>query len=350
MSRNKRGPWRGGANPQVAQNADPTQPRLTTSAMIASLASEGQRTAPAPFGRALVELARDRPEIVGMTADLGKYTDLHVFAKEYPDRYYQMGMAEQNLMLAAAGMAHEGFVPFVTTYAVFASRRTYDFISQGIAEEGLNVKICCALPGLTTGYGPSHQATEDVAIFRGLPDLTIVDPCDALDTEQATHAIAAYDGPVYMRLLRGNVPLVLDEYDYTFELGKAKLLRDGTDVLVISAGFMTMRALEVANRLRADGVEVAVLHSPTIKPLDEATILREAGRTGRMVVVAENHSLIGGLGEAVASLLMRESVRPPAFRQVALPDAFLDAGALPTLHDRYGISAEAMANSIKGWL
>lgn len=349
MSR-KKGPWRGGANAQVAQNADPTQPRLTTSAMIASLASEGQRTSPAPFGRALVEVARERPEIVGLTADLGKYTDLHVFAKEYPDRFYQMGMAEQNLMLAAAGLAHEGFVPFVTTYAVFASRRTYDFISQGIAEEGLNVKICCALPGLTTGYGPSHQATEDVAIFRGLPDLTIVDPCDALDTEQATRAIAAHDGPVYMRLLRGNVPLVLDEYDYSFELGKAKLLRDGADVLVISAGFMTMRALEAAERLRADGVEVAVLHSPTIKPLDEATILREAARSGRMVVVAENHSVIGGLGEAVASLLMREGVRPPRFRQVALPDAFLDAGALPTLHERYGISADAMARSIKGWL
>ena len=134
-------------------------------------------------------------------------------------------------MLAAGGMAHEGFTPFVTTYAVFASRRTYDFISQGIAEEGLNVKICCALPGLTTGYGPSHQATEDIAIFRGMPDLTIVDPCDALDTEQATHAIAAHDGPVYMRLLRGNVPLVLDEYDYSFELGKAKVIRDGKDAL-----------------------------------------------------------------------------------------------------------------------
>ena len=350
MNRTKRGPWRDGASPQVAQNADPTQPRLTTSAMIASLASEGQRTAPAPFGRALIEVARDRPEIVGMTADLGKYTDLHVFAKEYPDRYYQMGMAEQNMMLAAAGLAHEGFVPFVTTYAVFASRRTYDFISQGIVEEGLNVKICCALPGLTTGYGPSHTATEDIAIFRGLPDLTIVDPCDALDTAQATHAIAAHEGPVYMRLLRGNVPLVLDEYDYSFELGKAKLLRDGADVLVISAGFMTMRALEVADRLRSDGVEVAVLHSPTIKPLDEAAILHEAGRTGRMVVVAENHSVVGGLGEAVASLLMRRNVRPPAFYQVALPDAFLDPGALPTLHHRYGISAEAMAGSIKGWL
>lgn len=350
MSRNKRRPWRGGASPQVAQNADSTQPRLTTSAMIASLASEGQRTTPAPFGRALVEVARDRPEIVGMTADLGKYTDLHVFAKEYPDRFYQMGMAEQNLMLAAAGLAHEGFVPFVTTYAVFASRRAYDFISQSIAEEGLNVKICCALPGLTTGYGPSHQATDDIAIFRGMPDLTIVDPCDALDTEQATRAVAAHDGPVYMRLLRGNVPLVLDEYDYSFELGRAKLLRDGADVLVISSGFMTMRALEVAGRLQADGIGVAVLHSPTVKPLDEATILREAGRTGRMVVVAENHSVIGGLGEAVAGLLMRKNVRPPAFQQVALPDAFLDAGALPTLHDRYGISAEAMANSIKGWL
>ena len=183
-----------------------------------------------------------------------------------------------------------------------------------------------------------------------MPDLTIVDPCDALDTHQATHAIAAYDGPVYMRLLRGKVPLVLDEYDYSFELGRAKMLRDGPDVLVVSSGFMTMRALEVADSLRPDGIGVAVLHSPTIKPLDEATILQEAGRTGRMVVVAENHSVVGGLGEAVASLLMRRNVRPPAFHQVALPDAFLDAGALPTLHDRYGISAEAMAKSLKGWL
>jgi transketolase len=328
----------------------PPKKRLTTSAMIASLAGEGQRTKPAPFGHALVEVAKSRPEVVGMTADLGKYTDLHIFGREFPDRYYQMGMAEQLLMLAAAGMAHEGFVPFVTTYAVFASRRTYDFISQGIAEEGLNVKICCALPGLTTGYGPSHQATEDVAIFRGMPDLTIVDPCDALDIEQATPAIAAHDGPVYMRLLRGNVPLVLDEYDYRFELGKAKLVRDGTDALVVSSGFMTMRALEAAKLLEADRVSVAVLHSPTIKPLDEETIVREARRAGRLVVVAENHSAIGGLGEAVAGTLLRAGAAPAAFRQVALPDAFLDAGALPTLHDRYGISAEAMARSIKRWM
>ena len=346
MSKTKRGPWRGGA----VAGADPSRPRLTTSAMIASLAAEGQRTSPAPFGHALVELARERPEIVGMTADLSKYTDLHVFAREYPDRFYQMGMAEQLLMLAAGGLAHEGFVPFVTTYAVFASRRTYDFISQGIVEEGLNVKICCALPGLTTGYGPSHQATEDIAIFRGMPDLTIVDPCDALDTEQATRAIAAHDGPVYMRLLRGNVPLVLDEYDYRFELGKAKPIRDGRDVLFVSSGFMTMRALETAQLLAQDRIDAAVLHVPTIKPLDEATILKEVGRGGRLVVVAENHTIVGGLGEAVAGLLLRSGVIPPAFRQVALPDQFLDAGALPTLHDRYGISAQAMAASVKGWL
>jgi transketolase len=325
------------------------KPRLTTSAMIASIAAEGQRTISAPFGTALVELAAQRPDIVGMSADLAKYTDLHLFAKEYPERFFQMGMAEQLLMGAAGGMAKEGFTPFVTTYAVFASRRAYDFIHQVIAEEHLNVKIACALPGLTTGYGPSHQATEDIAIFRGVPGLTIVDPCDALDTEQAVAAIAAYQGPVYMRLLRGKVPLVLDEYDYSFELGKAKLLCDGREVLVISSGIMTMRALEVAAALKKDNIGVAVLHTPTIKPLDQEAVVREASRSGRLVVVAENHSVVGGLGEAVAGTLLRAGVAP-AFRQVGLPDAFLDAGALPTLHDRYGISTEAMAASIKSWL
>jgi transketolase len=258
-------------------------------------------------------------------------------------------MAEQLLMATAAGMAREGSMPFATTYAVFASRRAYDFICLAIAEAKLNVKIVCALPGLTTGYGPSHQATEDIAIFRGMPNLVIIDPCDAHEIEQIVPAIAAHDGPVYMRLLRGNVPLVLDAYGYRFELGKARLIRDGGDVLVVSTGFMTMRALEAADLLAKDKVEIGVLHVPTIKPLDAATILEEASRKGRMVVVAENHTIVGGLGEAVAGLLLRNGVAP-AFRQIALPDAFLDAGALPTLHDRYGISAERVAASIKGWL
>jgi len=214
----------------------------------------------------------------------------------------------------------------------------------------LDVKIVCALPGLTTGYGPSHQATEDVAMFRGMPNLTIVDPCDAHEIEQAVPAISAHKGPVYMRLLRGNVPCVLDEYGYEFELGKAKLIRDGRDTLIISSGLMTMRALEAAKELKKDGVDAAVLHVPTIKPLDEATILAECAKSGRLVVVAENHTVIGGLGEAVAGALMRSDVRPAAFRQIALPDAFLEAGALPTLHDQYGLSTSAVSAAIKGWL
>ncbi len=253
---------------------------VRTSAMIASLAAEGYETVSAPFGHALVAEARHNDRIVGLTADLAKYTDLHVFADAFPERFYQMGMAEQVMMSAAAGMAREGFMPFATTYAVFASRRAYDFIAMAIAEENLPVRIVCALPGLTTGYGPSHQATEDLAIFRGLPNLTIIDPCDAIDVAEAVPAMAAHQGPVYMRLLRGKVPSVIRKHcpDYTFEIGKAKLLRDGTDALVISSGFMTMRALDAAVEMERDGISVAVLHCPTIKPLDTATILRKPAR------------------------------------------------------------------------
>ena len=327
------------------------KPRLTTSAMIASIASEGQKVVAAPFGIALVELAAQRPDVVGMSADLSKYTDMHLFAQAYPERFYQMGMAEQLLMAAAGGMAKEGLMPFATTYAVFGTRRAYDFIHQVIAEENLNVKMCCALPGLTTGYGPSHQATEDIAMMRGIPGLTIVDPCDALDIQQAVPQIAAHNGPVYMRLLRGNVPMVLDEVEgYQFELGKAKMLREGADVLVISSGIMTMRALEVATDLAKDKVGVAVLHCPTIKPLDEAAILNAVRHKHRLVVVAENHSVVGGLGEAVASTLLRNRVQPARFELAGLPDQYLDAGALPTLHDRYGISREVLGRRILNWL
>ncbi|HWT35468.1 MAG TPA: transketolase family protein [Paraburkholderia sp.] len=325
------------------------KPRLTTSAMIASIASDGQKTRPAPFGHALVAEAQKRQNIVGMTADLSKYTDLHVFGQAFPERHFQMGMAEQLLMGAAGGMAKEGFIPFATTYAVFATRRAYDFIHQIIAEENLNVKICAALPGLTTGYGPSHQAAEDLALMRAIPGMTVIDPCDALDTEQAVAAIAAHHGPVYMRLLRGKVPAVLDDYDYQFELGKAKLLRDGADVLIISSGIMTMRALEAAQALDDGSASVGVLHVPTIKPLDEAAIIEQCRKPGRLVIVAENHSVIGGLGDAVTNALVRHRVMPE-FRQIALPDQFLDAGALPTLHDRYGISTASIVENIKAWL
>jgi transketolase len=327
----------------------PGSARLKTSAMVASIAGDDQPAKLAPFGHALVELATTEPSIVGLTADLAKYTDLHIFAQAFPDRFYQMGMAEQLLMGAAAGLAREGFMPFATTYAVFASRRAYDFVCMAIAEENLNVKIVCALPGLTTGYGPSHQATEDLAIFRGLPNITIIDPCDASEIEQAVPAIAAHRGPVYMRLLRGRVPLVLDKYGYRFEIGKAKLVVDGGDVLFISSGLMTMRALAAAEALAAKGIEAAVLHVGTIKPLDNDTILREAMKAGRAVVVAENHTVVGGLGEAVARLLVVHGFTG-RFRHIGLPDEFLDAGALPTLYDRYGVSTSKVVESVSSWL
>lgn len=322
-----------------------------TSAMIASLEAEGYGTVAAPFGHALVEAARADARIVGLSADLSRYTDLHVLAEAMPERFYQMGMAEQLLVSAAAGLAREGFVPVATTYAVFAARRAYDFVAMAVAEADLPVKLVCALPGLTTGYGPSHQATEDLAIFRGLPGITIIDPCDAADVAGMVPAMIAHEGPVYARLLRGRVADVLRRHkpDYRFELGRAQTIREGRDVLVVSSGIMTMRALDAAEVLARDGVDVAVLHVPTIKPLDVATILAEAGRGGRLVVTAENHSRNGGLGEAVAAALLLAG-RAPTFRMIALPDAFLEAGALPTLHEMYGLSVGKVTDAIRGWL
>jgi transketolase len=326
----------------------PPKKRLTTSAMIASFADPGQRTASAPFGHALAKLAQERPEIVGLSADLAKYTDMHIFRDAHPDRFFQMGMAEQAMLGAAAGMAEVGLVPFASTYSVFATRRAYDFLCLDIAEPGLNVNVVGALPGLTTGYGPSHQATEDLAILRGCPNLTIVDPCDSVDIEQAVPALADAPGPTYLRLLRGAVPTVLDEYGYRFELGKAAELRTGRDVVIISSGLMTMRALQAAARLEADHIDVAVLHVPTIKPLDREAIL-QAARTNRLVVTAENHTVVGGLAESVAAALAfaGEGTRVVP---IALPDEFLAAGALPTLHDRYGLSTDAIITRVKAEL
>jgi transketolase len=323
----------------------PTGPKLTTSAMIASFADPGQKTAPAPFGRALAALADERPEVVGLSADLAKYTDMHVFAERHPTRFFQVGMAEQVLLGAAAGMAEVGLVPFASTYSVFATRRAYDFLCLDAAEPGLNVNVVAALPGLTTGYGPSHQATEDVAILRGMPGLTIVDPCDSVDIEQAVPQLAAVSGPTYLRLLRGKVPTVLDEYDYRFELGKAAELRTGRDVVLISTGLMTMRALQAAERLERDSVDAAVVHVPTIKPLDRDAIIR-AARPGRLVAVLENHTVIGGLAEAVAACLAFAG-EARELLPIGLPDAFLAAGALPTLHDRYGLSADRVVATVR---
>lgn len=324
--------------------------RMRTSAMIASYYDEGQRTTSAPLGYALIEAAEKDDRIVGLSADLAKYTDMHVFRDALPQRFFQMGMAEQAMFGAAAGLAEVGLIPFASTYSVFATRRAYDMVCLDIAEPKLNVNILGALPGLTTGYGPSHQATEDLALLRAMPNLVIIDPGDAVDVTQAVAAMAAWDGPTFMRLPRGQVPLVLDEYDYAFEIGKASELRSGRDVSLISTGLMTPRALAAAERLGGDGLDVAVTHVPTIKPLDEEAIVRAVGG-GRLAVTLENHSTIGGLSDAVASLLVQRGAVPAAgVRRIALPDAFLDAGALPTLHDRYGISTDAIVRQVREWV
>jgi transketolase len=318
--------------------------KLRTSAMIASFADPGQKTTPAPFGHALVKAAQADHRIVGLTADLGKYTDMYIFAQAFPERFFQMGMAEQLLFGAAAGMAETGLIPFASTYSVFAARRAYDFICLDIAEPGLNVNIVGGLPGLTTGYGPSHQATEDVAIFRGMPGLTIVDPCDSVDIEQAVTQLAEHAGPTYLRLLRGQVPTVLDEYGYTFELGKAKVVRPGTDVVFVSSGLMTMRALLAAEELAVHNVDAAVVHTPTLKPFDAETVLRELD-SDRLALTLENHTVVGGLFETVASAMVQRGVSRQV-TPIALPDEFLAAGALPTLHDRYGLSTRRIVASV----
>jgi transketolase len=316
--------------------------------MIASFADPGQRTTSAPFGHALARLAEERAEIVGLSADLAKYTDMHVFREAHPDRFFQIGMAEQAMLGAAAGMAQVGLLPFASTYSVFATRRAYDFLCLDIAEPGLNVNIVGALPGLTTGYGPSHQATEDLAILRACPGLTIVDPCDAVDIEQAVPVLADAPGPTYLRLLRGAVPRVLDEYDYHFRLGQAAELRTGRDVVFISTGLMTMRALAAAVRLEQDHIDVAVFHVPTIKPLDREAI-RSAADLDRLMITLENHTVVGGLGEAVAAAVAYAGLSRRLV-PIGLPDEFLAPGALPTLHDRYGLSTEAVIARVKAEL
>src|SRR3954452_20381560 len=197
------------------------------------------RSVEAPFGKSLVELGHARPEIVGLTADLGKYTDIHPFRDAFPDRFFNVGMAEQNLVAVAAGLARTGLVPFATTYGVFATRRAYDFVAIACAHSNANVKIFAGLPGLTTGYGGTHQAIEDLALMRMIPGLVVIDPCDATEIEQVVEAVAAHQGPAYCRLLRASVPRVFDPSGYRFRIGQGTVLREGGTLGMISTGFMT---------------------------------------------------------------------------------------------------------------
>lgn len=314
-----------------------------TLAMGQDETSGARRTVDAPFGKALARIGESRREIVGLTADLGKYTDILPFRDAFPERFFNVGMAEQNLVAIAAGLARTGKVPFATTYGVFATRRAYDFVAIALAHSQLNVKIIAGLPGLTTGYGGTHQAIEDLALMRMIPGLTIIDPMDATEIDAATAAIAEHPGPVYMRLLRGAVPVVL-EPGVRFEIGKARKLRDGSDVGIISTGLMSERAIDAAGVLDKRGVSVAVLHVPTIKPFDAEAVREFAASVGR-VVTAENHVVVGGLASLVVETLFDAGIAKPVTR-IGLPDRFIECGAVPTLQQKYGLTVEAVTETI----
>ncbi|MER8855374.1 transketolase family protein [Mesorhizobium australicum] len=303
----------------------------------------GRPSVEAPFGKALATLGQSRPDIVGLTADLGKYTDILPFRDAFPERFFNVGMAEQNLVAVAAGLARTGKVPFATTYGVFATRRAYDFVAIALAHSNLNVKIVAGLPGLTTGYGGTHQAIEDLALMRMIPGLTVIDPCDATEIEAATEAIAERRGPVYMRLLRASVPVVF-EPGYIFEIGKARHLREGSDVGIISTGFMTERALDAADALRKQGISASVLHVPTIKPFDAEAVTEFSASVDR-IVTTENHVVVGGLASLVVETLFDAGIAKKVTR-IGLPDRYIECGAVPTLQARYGLTTEAIVAKI----
>ena len=299
----------------------------------------------APFGQALIEIANTDRRVVGLSADLAKYTDIQPFAEAFPGRFFNVGMSEQNLVAVAAGLAKTGWIPFATTYAVFATRRAYDFIAIACAHSHANVKIIAGLPGLTTGYGGTHQGIDDLALMCSVPGLVVIDPCDATEIMQATRVAAAYEGPVYMRLLRGNVPKVLDDASYAFRIGAATELTAGADVGIVSTGLMTERALDAATALAKEGIAVGVLHVPCLKPLDRGAICRFAHKVKRLVT-AENHIVTGGLGTMVVDTLYAAGISLP-LRKVGLPDQFVECGSLPYLQEKYGLSTTCLVDAVR---
>lgn len=317
--------------------------RTLAMGMDEAAASGARKAVDAPFGKALARIAQSRDHIVGLTADLGKYTDIHPFRDAFPERFFNVGMAEQNLVAVAAGLARTGKQPFATTYGVFATRRAYDFVAIALAHSGLDVKIIAGLPGLTTGYGGTHQAIEDLALMRMIPGLTIIDPMDATEIDAATVALSEHRGPAYMRLLRGSVPVVV-EPGYRFEIGRARKLRDGTDVGIVSTGFMSERAIDAAAMLGKNGVSVGVLHVPTIKPFDREAVAEFAASVGH-VVTAENHVIVGGLASLVVETLFDAGIMKPVTR-IGLPDRYIECGAVPTLQQKYGLTVQAIAATI----
>lgn len=303
----------------------------------------GKATEIAPFGNTLADLARERPEIVGLTADMGRYSDILPFRDAHPDRFFNVGMAEQDLIMIAAGLSKTGKIAYCTTYSVFITRRAYDFVALACAHSKANVKIFAGMPGLVNGYGATHQATEDLNMMRGIADLTIIDPCDATELKQVVRAVADIPGAVYVRNLRGKVPVELGS-DYQFEVGKAKVLRAGRGVGIVSTGYMTARALDAAKVAQDKGIDAGVLHVPTIKPFDTAAVLEFASRFERLIV-AENHKTTGGLSTLVVEALYDAGMIKPMIK-IGLADSFFECGSQEYLEAKYGVDLPRFISAI----
>lgn len=297
-----------------------------------------------PYGEALTALARTRPEIVCLGADLTRQTETDLFRDAIPERFFNAGMAEANMIGIAAGLARAGHVVFVNTFGVFCTRRCFDQIAMAVAYPRLNVRLVGFMPGLSSPGGPSHQAIEDVALMRALPNMMVLEPADAIEIRQAVAALAEHAGPVYMRLKRGESPLIFEE-SHRLQLDRAQPLtgRGGGDVCLIAAGMMLPAALAAARTLEREGLAVAVINAPVIKPLDGETILA-AARESRVIISAENHSIIGGLGSAVAEVLAGAGLGVPLHR-LGIADVFAESGSREYLFSRYGLDTQAIVRT-----
>lgn len=297
------------------------------------------------YGKALAKYGMENENIVVLDADLSKSTKTADFKKVCPDRFINMGIAEGNMMAVAAGLAACGKIPFASTFAMFAAGRAFEQIRNSICYPKLNVKICATHAGITVGEdGASHQAIEDISLMRSIPNMTIINPSDAVETEAAIKAIIDYKGPCYVRLGRSAVNVINDNADYKFEIGKGSLLREGKDATIIATGIMVDAALEAYNILAEEGIRTRVINIHTIKPIDEEIITKAARETG-VIITAEEHSIIGGLGSAVAEVVSANY--PVSVLRVGIKDVFGESGKPAELLKAYGLTAEDIVKEVK---
>jgi transketolase len=320
------------------------RPPLTI-ASSAAVWRDGTPTDSKAYGRALLALAQQDPRIVCLGADLTGPTETDLFRDRIPDRFFNLGIAEANLMCVASGMARSGDIPFVNTFGVFATRRAMDQVTLQIAYPRANVKLVGFMPGLTSPGGPTHQATDDVALMRALSGMVVVEPACASHVAPLLAQMVAHQGPAYMRIKRGDLPKLFTP-DSLPPLGKAQLVRQGRDGWILASGVMVTLALEALEALEARGLEVGLVNFTSIKPLD-AAMVRELAGSGKPLLVAENHSVIGGLGSAVAEVIAEAGIALP-FARLGVADVFAEGASAPYLFERYGLSAAAMADRFSG--